>query len=69
MQVSGATLQVKVTVSEDEAALLKAGMTAQLTVPGVGAVTATISSVGHRAAHRRRGRRDPARGCARPRSS
>jgi multidrug efflux pump subunit AcrA (membrane-fusion protein) len=45
MQVSGATLQVTVTVSEDEAALLTAGMTAQLTVPGVGAVTATISSV------------------------
>ena len=45
LQVSGATLQVKVTVSEDEAALLTAGMTAQLTVPGTGSVAATISSV------------------------
>ncbi len=45
LQVSGATLQVKVTVSEDEAALLTAGMPAQLTVPGVGAVPATVSSV------------------------
>ena len=45
LQVSGATLQVTVTVSEDEAALLAAGMTAQLTVPGVGAVAATIGSV------------------------
>ena len=32
-------------MSEDEAALLTAGMTAQLTVPGTGAVAATISSV------------------------
>jgi hypothetical protein len=32
-------------VSEDEAALLTAGMTAQLTVPGTGSVAATISSV------------------------
>ena len=45
LQVSGAALQVKVTVSEDEAALLKAGMTAQLTVPGTGSVAATIGSV------------------------
>jgi multidrug efflux pump subunit AcrA (membrane-fusion protein) len=45
MQVSGAALQVKVTVSEDEAALLTVGMTAQLTIPGTGAVAATISSV------------------------
>lgn len=46
LQVSGATLQVRVTVSEDEAALLAAGMAAQLTVPGTGAVTATVTSVG-----------------------
>ena len=45
MQVSGASLQVRVVVSESEAALLAAGMTAQLSVPGLGAVTATISSV------------------------
>jgi len=45
MQVSGASLQVRAVVSESEAALLKAGMTAQLTVPGLGAVTATITTV------------------------
>ena len=69
LQVSGATLQVKVTVSEDEAALLTAGMTAQLTVPGDRGRRRHHQQRGHRAAHGRRGRRDPARGHPRPRSS
>ncbi|RIJ67003.1 hypothetical protein D1871_23325 [Nakamurella silvestris] len=45
MSVSGTALQVRATVSEDEAGLLSKGMKGVLTVPGIGTVEAKIVSL------------------------
>ncbi|AZI59062.1 hypothetical protein EH165_13850 [Nakamurella antarctica] len=46
MSVSGADLTVRASVSAQEAALLKTGMKAKLTVPGAGFIDAVVSQIG-----------------------